>query len=48
MIGIGQTILFTDPAFGTGGAFTTAGTPGGVSNIGVIAVNSVTLNAPFR
>jgi hypothetical protein len=45
-IGIGQTIVFTDATFNTGAsAFTTAGSPGGVSNIGVIAVNSVTLNA---
>jgi hypothetical protein len=44
-VGIGQTILFTDSTLSTGNVFTTNGSGGGVSNIGVTAVNSVTLNA---
>src|SRR4051794_991551 len=44
-IGLGMTILFTDPNLNTGTVFTTNGAPGGVSNIGITAVNAVTLNA---
>jgi hypothetical protein len=43
-IGTGMNMTFSDSAFSTGNVFTTAGTPGGTSNIGVVGVTGVSVN----
>jgi large repetitive protein len=43
-IGTGMNMTFSDPTFNTGNVFTTAGSPGGIANIGVVGVTGVTVN----
>ena len=44
-IGTGSTMTFTDPSVSTGNIFTTNGTLGGQSNIGLVGAGSFTLTA---
>jgi hypothetical protein len=43
-IGTGMNMTFSDSTFSTGNVFTTAGSPGGSANIGVVGVTGVTVN----